>query len=426
MCMSELKDLETLVLDFFLTSARNGRFNGVRASDAIGGHALEGSFQELLARLVESGSIECVFARRDLNPHIKRLPVLPKDKQIEWLKTESPDNYCLYPSPALLAEKISPIELADRPFSRALLLGEAQLAFATFELGVLGRYRNDPRFVVQFHDYMGDMSISGEYYDSIKAPERDKISVESFGLGLNGDLIPHIIVFYRYLADLTPEHQQYWNSFTAAHVPMCEPYFQSAVVGDWWENRSIRHAIQEEMRLINEMATAAFSKRLFRNEMTDDLSFDLSAFLVPSSDNFASFIHSWDKLLSDNIEKDFFRGKVELTYEQKRSDGRVSVHNKGTISLLREWLEMSVGGKDKKEIISAIIDPMRRIRKLRQQPAHSFLKNEFSHDFHAKRREVLTEILEVVAFLRTILSRNHRARHINVPAWLDSNNIHVF
>ncbi|MFD0849778.1 hypothetical protein [Sphingosinicella xenopeptidilytica] len=112
--------------------------------------------------------------------------------------------------------------------------------------------------------------------------------------------------------------------------------------------------------------------------------------------------------------------------EQKRSDGRISVRDKGTISLLQEWLDIFVVGKDKREIINAIIGPMRRIRKLRQQPAHSFLKNEFSHDFHAKRREVLTEVLEALALLRTILSRHRRARHINVPAWLDSSNIHVF
>ena len=132
---------------------------------------------------------------------------------------------------------------------------------------------------------------------------------------------------------------------------MCEPYFQSAVIGEWWENRSVRHAIQEEIRLINEMAIAAFSRRLFRREMTDDLPFDLSAFLVPSSENLAAFIHSWDKLLSENIDKDFFRGKVELTSEEERADGRLTVQNKGTVALLREWLEATVRGKDRQAII---------------------------------------------------------------------------
>lgn len=419
-------ELERFILDFYLASAREGSFNGVSALKAAAVCRPEGPARDAIKRLVELGTVDCVFARRDTNPHIKRLPVLPKERQLELINTESPLSYCLYPSPNLLALHVDPTEFSDRPFSRAMLLGEAQLSFVTFELAVLGRYRGDPRFIVKFHDYMGDMFISDEYYHSVDVVDRDKIAVSSFGLGLDDNLTPHIVVFYRYLHNLTPEHQQYWNSFRAKNVPMCEPYYQSAVIGEWWENRSARYAIQEEMRIINEISMAAFSVKLLRQEITDDLPFDLSAFLVPSSENFAIFIHSWDKLLSENLNKDFFRGKIELTFEEKRADGRLSVYDKGTVSLLREWLEATITGKDRQSILDAIIGPLQRIRKLRQKPAHGFQKNEFSEEFHATRRQTLTDILNALACLRTVLSRYPEGRKVHVPEWLNSSEIHIF
>jgi hypothetical protein len=414
------------VLEFYLRSADEASFNGFGASSGLRLFSGEASYRVALEELVTEDRLECVFERRDVNPHIKRLPILPKEMQIQWLATEPLSSFCLYPTPKLLADAVSPTECIDRPFTRALLLGDAQLAYATFELGVLARYRNDPRFVVRFYDYMGEIYLGDEFYRSADFPERDKIFVKTFGLAIDNESVPHIVVFYRYLADLTPEHQQYWNSYQSKHVPMCEQYFMSSVVGEWWKNRSIRHAIQEEMRLINEMAAAAFKKRLFRLDLTDDLPFDLSAFLVPSSDSFANFVHSWDKLLSENIDKSFFKGKISLSSEEQHSDGRTSVRNKGTIQLLREWLTLKITGPDRAEIVATIVEPLQEIRRLRQSPAHTFKPNEFSRDFFAKRRELLTKILDAMGMLRIMFAKLPSARGVEVPEWLNSTEIHVF
>ncbi|WP_432815870.1 hypothetical protein [Sphingorhabdus sp.] len=422
----EALELEKHILDFFLASARKGSFNGVLASIAVKAHLPTECPLAVIAQLIEADRIDGVFACRDTNPHIKRLPVLPKEKQVELVQSAELNSFCLYPSSKVLAENVTQSEFSDRPFSRAMLLGEAQLSYVTFDLGVLGRYRSDPRFIVKFHDYMGDMFISDAYYSSAEVPERDKIGVDSFGLAVDADQIPHIVVFYRYLADLTSEHQQYWNSFQAPHVPMCEEYFKSSILGDWWENRSIRFAIQEEMRLVNEMTKAVFGKKLFRHEMTDELPFDLSAFLVPSSENFGTFIHSWDKLLSDNLNKEFFKGRVGSNFEQTLPDGRVSVHPKGTITLLQEWLEKVITGNGKAKIIDAIVSPIRKIRQLRQEPAHKFQENQFSLEFHRRRREVLEDVLGSLSCCRVVLARHRKARGIDVPDWLDSEKIHVF
>lgn len=411
-------DLENFVKAFFLRSAETGSFNGVRARDALIACGSSDLSRDPIARLVAADRIDCIFSRNDPNPHIKRMPERDRATQLALLQDEPLDTFCLYPSRSSLTEAVGDM-YRDEPFSRALALGAAQLDFTAFDLAALGRYRSDPRYNVTFQDYVGDMSVTNQAYEDEAFPGRDKISVQSFGLGFDEEAMPYVVVFNRYLANLTPEHQQYWNSFKVDQpVKMCSPYFQSSIVGDWWDNLSVRHAISEEMRLINEMAIAITGKPLFRLLLTDNLPFDLSAFLVPSTDNFDQFVLSWDKLLSDNIDKGFFAGAVEPLIEQERKDGRISVTEKGTLRLLREWLELKLDGRDASAMIDHVIQPLQAVRRARQAPAHRFQKNEFSKDFHLKRRQTLWSIFQSLTTLREILSRFPLANAIKAPDWL--------
>lgn len=407
------------VLQSYIASAELGSFNGVRADLALLACGLDlGSVAEIAA-LVESRGIDCVFGGVDLNPYIKRLPARSPQDQIERLNAEPLGSLCLYPSVETLAREVSAETYRDSPFSRALLLGGAQLEYVGFELTVLGRYRSDPRFNLTFEDYVGTMSVTGTSYEDKDFPERDKISIQSFGLGFDDEGLPHVVAFLRYLANLTPEHQQYWNSFrTSGKVLICEPYYQASIIGDFWSNRSVRHAIEEEMRLINEMAMAAFGKPLFRHLLSPALPFDLSSFLVPSTDNYEKFVHSWDKMLSDNIDKKFFTGSIADEREEERADGKIVVVQKGTLSLLREWLELRIHGDPAKGLVDAIVVPLQNVRRERQAPAHRFSENEFSKDFHAQRRKVLWSIYESLTTLREVMSRQSGAEHVRAPAWL--------
>jgi hypothetical protein len=368
-----------------------------------------------------------VFASVDLNPHIKRMPELKPAAQLELLATEHLETICLYPTRSVLAELVDREALRDEPFSRAMLLGAAQLNYEAFDLAVLGRYRADPRYSVNFEDYVGSMSVTGAAYEDDAFPDRDKISVQSFGLGFDDDGLPYVVAFYRYLANLTPEHQQLWNSYRVEqHVQICEPYYRSAIIGDFWTNRSVRYAISEEMRLINEIAEAIAGKPLFRQLLTSELPFDLSAFLVPSADNYDHFALSWDKMLSDNMDRKFFAGIVELEREEKRKDGKIVVTQKANLALLNEWLEAKLEGPGAQAMIDAIMAPLRAIRAERQHPAHRFRKNEFSKDFHAQRRRTLSSIFDALTTLREALSRLPGAEGIKAPGWLREEQIDLF
>lgn len=416
-----------LALAFFVESGMRGSFNGIRADQALEECGLSPGSREPIAALVAEGHLDCIFASVDLNPHIKRMPELKRTTQLKLLATEPMETICLYPARPVLAEVVDRDALRDQPFSRAMLLGAAQLEFDAFDLAVLGRYRMDPRYNVTFEDYVGRMNVSNTAFEDEAFPDRDKISVQSFGLGFDDEELPYVVAFYRYLANLTPEHQQLWNSYRAEQrVRICEPYYRSAIVGDFWENKSVRYAISEEMRLINEMAEASVGKPLFRQLLTSELPFDLSAFLVPSTDSYDHFVLSWDKMLSDNMDRKFFADAVELEREEERRDGKIVVVQKASLALLNEWLEAKLEGSEAEAMIGDIMAPLRAIRAERQNPAHRFRKNEFSKDFHAQRRRMLASIFDALTGLREVMSSLPGAERIKTPAWLRKEQIDVF
>jgi hypothetical protein len=56
---------------------------------------------------------------------------------------------------------------------------------------------------------MGWMSVTNEFFGDAQHPERDKVSLQSFGLGFDDQRNPYVIVHLRYLAGLSAEHQQF-------------------------------------------------------------------------------------------------------------------------------------------------------------------------------------------------------------------------
>jgi hypothetical protein len=237
----------------FSRSARDGWFNGVVASSllplALGD---ESQLRMFMLELTAEGKIACVFACADPNMHIKRMPDLRIEKQIELISREPLERFCIYPTSKVMANNARSARWRDRPFSKCLFLAEPQLNFRAFDMAVLERYTSDPRYDVKFFDYMGSMSVEDDPFRDDNFPERDKIGLQTFGLGFDNNRDPFVIVFLRYLAELSPEHQQYWNSFISSNdVRMCRQYYESSIEGNFWENSSVRFAIEEEIRLMN-------------------------------------------------------------------------------------------------------------------------------------------------------------------------------
>lgn len=415
------------ILSAFIESAQRASFNGLVAAPLVRFEDNPDWLRAHLASLVDEHKITCVFASVQENMHIKRFTDLPIDRQRALLKTEALKEICVYPTGSEIVKNFDVTQWNNRPFSKVLALAEPQLAYRAFEMGALERYTSDPRYAVHFADYMGSMSIRDESFSDQGFPDRDKVSLQTFGLGISHKRIPHVVVYLRYLADLSPEHQQYWNSYLVSDdVRMCKQYYQSSILGEFWKNRSIRYAIVEEMKLINAMSESTWGAHLFRDLLSGDVPIGLTAFLRPTADNFHRFVMALDKLLSESIDIKFFNGKVSLEKEEVRPDGRIEVQRKGSLTLLDEWLRAEIIWDDANEFRKVVIAPLREVRRLQQQPAHTFTTDRFSTDYYDSRRKLLWAVFNSLSNIRATLAKHPSARDIKVPSWLDDEVIDVF
>lgn len=422
-----VEELTDLIAYSYIESGKSDGFNGLPAAALAGSYDDVGTLRSDLATLIRSGAATAVFAKFSVNMHIKRLPDLPIDQQVELVLTEDVHSYCLYPTAQVVAPRVDLGQWQDRPFGQALLMGEPQLAFRAFDMGALERYVADPRYVVQFEDYMGTMSITDAYFSSPAHPERDKVSLQTFGLGFDGQRLPYVVVYLRYLTRLSPEHQQYWNSYLhSGDVKLSEPYYLSSIEGQFWKNRSVRNAITEEIDVIRRLTLAIWGQSLFRPFESGDVPLGLTSFLRPTAQNFERFVMTLDKVLSESIDPKFFDGKIDLETETERSDGKVVVQNKGTLRLLEEWLAKEIVWEDPNAFRKVIIEPLRKVRRLRQKPAHTFTTNAFSADYREERKRLLWDVYNSLFNIRVTLSTHARAGQVVVPKWLDGEHIDVF
>jgi hypothetical protein len=184
--------LADLILEATLTRYIESRdFNGFPIAELLTLGSSESVLRDSATHLVQDGKISCKFARVNLNPHIKRVPDLTVDRQLELLGAEPLDGIVCYPCEEIICNRINVDIYNDRPFTKRLVLGSAQLDFLGFELTVLDRYLQDPRYHCILRDYSGMISIGHEASGDDHFPERDKILIENFGLGYTGSRRPH-------------------------------------------------------------------------------------------------------------------------------------------------------------------------------------------------------------------------------------------
>jgi hypothetical protein len=122
-------------------------FNGISAS--LLSERLGHSWPELLPhaeQLLREGKIVFAFYNVQDNPHVLRLKPPPIERQLELLRSEEPDAFCVYLTEDVLVHRKDLDRFDGQPFTRRLALGEPQLEPVFFELAVLESYFRDPRY----------------------------------------------------------------------------------------------------------------------------------------------------------------------------------------------------------------------------------------------------------------------------------------
>lgn len=440
------------IVQFYIES---GDFNGMPLSRLLeeSGHDPD-ELREKVATLVREGSISINFGDRHPNAHIKAFEPESAEEQIaklqalnlvedvpsEVIRCPGPEgidvvinlrggtlpHVCLYPEPAVLESRVDRTRYEGQPFTLRLALGEPHLAFEKFNLTILEHYRNDPRYHYDTNDVGGSIGIRDEFYLSDQVPESEKALLQTFGFGYDSEFNRAVVVFLRYLSDLTPEHQRIWQARIVSGNYWLHPDYARTTGGDWPEKMSLFDAFLLELGHINEMARLMGKPPLFR-EAPDTSSRPRGfAFLLrPTVKEFQDFVSLLDKLMSDNLSKEFFEGDIELSEDVPRKDGKVEVQHKGTIRLLDEWLSKFYRSRDPQPL-KDMLATFRHVRKLRQRPAHALDDNRFDQAIFKEQRELAIRAYAAIRTIRLLFANHPHVRGYEVTEELVQGDIWSF
>lgn len=431
--VSKATGLLNRIVEFYLSSPD---FNGIRANVVL--EDMEPETLETLKKLVNRGLVEVYSSAYD-NPYIKRLPALSIPQQLGFLELANGEAHvCLFPSVNAMRRRLPSSKYRTKPFSRFLALGHAQLEPVFFQLGVLGRYQSDPRYIFRFDGLDGHISVKTADYKGRAMPEADKVGLETFGLGTSAKGHRVIVTFPRYLSSMSSRHQQHWDSYRArGEAKMEMNYGLRALWGEWTEGVSIYDALLAEIFHINQICRLIGVPDLFRRDYSretrgenDDSGLDepkgFGLLMVPTKKHFLEFAQVLDKIIAENINQEFFAAQ-HLGLEEKttRRNGDVVVTQKGTLRLLEEWLRkyIRIEGENGSTIIVA---PLKEVRKLRQSPAHKFVDDEFSIQYQDRKQKLIADVYRSVSNIRRFFQTHPKASSYKFPDHIKPENLVVF
>ncbi len=421
--MSKKNDIIREITEFYLNS---GDFNGLPITvqhSKLG----ETELKNILISLIQEDKISLNFGDIHPNLHVKAFWEEPKEEQIEKVKRSNLAYVCAYPSCSHLKEVVNPSKYQDRPFTLRLALGEPQLSFESFDLRVLEFYRNDPRY------YYANNDINGKIYvhDGCSMPSSDEVFLQTFGFSYDSNLNRAVAVFLKYLSNLTPKHQQRWNTYILKGDYEPHPdYLRPSIQGKFPEGIPIFSAFFRELHHINEMCKLIQRAPLFRKDPREiEMPSELCFLIRPTLKEYNHFVNELDKVISDNINRKFFQNDVPFERDEMRKDGKVIVHQKGTIQILDEWLRLKFKDGDER-IIDYIIETFREIRKKRNPIVHKIDNDAFDQKYLKKQRELIIKAYDAIRRLRLIFqmifSSYPKVRGYKIPDWLQSGKIWTY
>lgn len=427
--VNEMKvfDRKTILEQITRFYMESGDFNGIPVREL--GSRLGTDDRELfetLIFLIEEELISIVYGDLHPNPHIKALPDRPKSEQIAKLETANMGHACVYPLRRHLEDVVEESQYEGKPFTFMLALGTPQLAFKPFDLSVLEHYRNDPRYYYSADDIQGRITVSDDFYECDAMEKREKIHLQTFGFCYNSQLDRAVAVFVRYLSDLSPEHQQIWyTKMLTGEYSLHPDYFRSSILGQWHEKMPICEAFLEEMKVINKMAELMERPALFRKVFSgDEKPREFCLLVRPTLKEFNNFVLMLDKMISDNINRDFFKNEVPYETEVSRNDGKVEVQHKASLTIMEDWIRKYFWINDPKDL-NEMFETFRKIRRDRQKPAHALDENIFDQKYFHEQRDLLIKAYRAIKMLRLLLGSHPKVKSgaYEIDEYLQEGNI---
>jgi hypothetical protein len=375
---------------------------------------------EAAVELANADLIEVVGPSDYMNIHIRPWPSRRTvAEQIEELRELSDDDYgvCLYPKAKALRRMKLPEKFDDAPFARAMARGRSTLELAFFSSDVLEGYRNDARYRFGMSDFGINFGLSDEAYDDKDQPKKDRVGLMHLGFAYDmrhydpelpeSPIVRRVAAFYGDLDDLTPEHQQRWASFQVdAEGIVPHPVWYASQMGRWPDGMGPFTRLAQELKAISDLFENVWGARLFRSHEPPD---DFGWILRADQREWDHFIHSFDKLLSDNIDSAAL-DKARVPRMNERND------RLGTLGRLELFMTMNHVKADRAKWA---LKPLRQVRAARQKPAHALRTNLTDRTFIRKQRDLLHDVDEVLINIRQWLSSHPQNRGWEEP-WPDA------
>ncbi len=413
---------------------RSSDFNGIPLDNLNPSEKILKELKELLI----AGKIVFNFGDRHPNPHILAFEPESAKKQLAKLKKlniskptfedlgsfkiqKGGTGCCIYPSKKHL-RSLNIKKYKNKPYTALLTAGEPQLAYRVFGLRVLEFYRNDPRYSYEVDDISGSISVKGKS----KLKKQEEAFIQTFGFAYDKKLKHrYVAVFIRYLSDLNSAHQQRWKLEEAKGKTFLHPDYSRATCGHFPERESVFTAFCEEIRVINEMTQKIYGKKIFKDDYGRDNRPKKFSFLIrPTKNEYLDFVQLLDKMMADNLNKDFFDGKIEMK-TIKEVGNKIMEENKGTVTLLNEWLDQEIKFSDpgpKNEMIKTF----RQVRTARSVPSHHLKEDEWANKFFSDQRTLIIKAYKAVRTLRLIFTNHPIAKSVEVPEDIFKGNIWNF
>lgn len=373
---------------------------------------------DILCELIEEGLIEVLSDKEVINPHIKGFDFnIPIELQKENIAKQTCYSV-IYPTKKAL-ESVS-LDYT-KPYSILMQKGEKQFKITYFNIEILERYVNNPKFLVIDNGYRGKIYPKDEFSDDNTIEDE---YIKDYGMAyIDGKQLERAIgVFVCDLAKLSSQKQMLWKGFELSNQSKCKinsGFIDNLIKGIWVTKAWIFHALIDEMKVINEQCEQMEIPKLFNKTFGTHYSQMPEGFrniFLPTLKNYYDFVLVLEKIVVHNISYKTFQKTAPFVSCVSRHDE--SGKEKGSLTMLEEWLYKNIHTQE--NLKELIIKPLRNIRSIRQKPAHELTSNKYDITLYQKQLDLMNDTYTAIRAIRLFFANHPLAKNVKVPEYLIS------
>ena len=153
---------------------------------------------------------------------------------------------------------------------------------------------------------------------------------------------------------------------------------------------------------VNQLTYAIWDANFFREEFDQNKPVDFDMIYIPTYKVYMDYVSLLEKIVVSNINDSFFDAIDWSRYDE---DGKI----KGSLVCLKEFLQ-----KVNPNIENEITSPLRKVRRLRQNPAHKIEDNSYGIHFLNQQHELTESVFNSINMLRRLFQTHPKAKGIEV------------